>query len=49
MGDFAKDLECTVGYYNMYTQKVYKDIVSAYSASDGHIYVVVDVNNPRPR
>lgn len=44
MGDFAKDLGCTVGYYNMYTQKVYKDIVSAYSASDGHIYVVVDMD-----
>ncbi|MDD7452519.1 MAG: InlB B-repeat-containing protein, partial [Blautia obeum] len=45
MGDFAKDINCTVRYYNVNTRKQYEYIVDAYSASDGHIFCHILLND----
>ena len=45
MGDFAKDIGCTVRYYNQNTGKHYEYIVEAYSASGGHIFCHILLND----
>ena len=45
MGDFAKDINCTVRYYNVNTRKQYEYIVDAYSTSDGHIFCHILLND----
>ena len=45
MGDFAKDINCTVRYYNVNTGKQYEHIVDAYSASGGHIFCHILLND----
>lgn len=45
MGDFAKDIGCTVRYYNQNTGKHYEYIVKAYSASGGHIFCHILLND----
>lgn len=45
MGDFAKDISCTVRYYNANTGKHYDYIVDAYSASGGHIFCHILLND----
>ena len=44
MGDFAKDLGCTVGYVNMTTDQVYNFMAEAMGAAGGHIFTVVKLN-----
>ena len=44
MGDFAKDLGCTVGYVNMTTDEVYNSRADAMGAAGGHIFTVVKLN-----
>ena len=44
MGDFAKDLGCTVGYVNMTTDQVYDSMAEAMGAAGGHIFTVVKLD-----
>ena len=44
MGDFAKDLGCTVGYVNMTTDQVYDSMADAMGAAGGHIFTVVKLD-----
>ena len=44
MGDFAKDINCTVGYVNMGTDTVYTYLSDAVSAGGNHIFTVIQMN-----
>lgn len=44
MGAFAKDIGCTVGYVNMYTDTEYDYLVDAVSAAGGHIFTVIKLD-----
>ena len=44
MGDFAKDINCTVGYVNMRADTVYDYLSDAVAAGGSHIFTVIKLN-----
>ena len=44
MGDFAKDINCTVGYVNMRADMVYDYLSDAVAAGGSHIFTVIKLN-----